>query len=150
MLITSRRPKLPKFAAWPVTTQRMESAAADTSHLVGAKVHYSDYKVNWLVSQPVVRSRPYQLLEVNFTRQWEPEGEWTVRVRAVPAEHAPRIRKLVEMDVLPRLQRWLVAINIPAPNSTRPVLSFVAFYNELNDELLYDEAEGWPNQARSG
>lgn len=139
MLVTSHRPKLPKFAAWPVTTGRIERAAGDTSHLIGATVHYSDHNVNWLVSQPVVRTRPHQFLEINFTRQWNPDGAWAVWVRAIPAEHASRIRKLVDTEVLPRLQRWLQAVSIPAPNSTRPVLSFVASYSELNDELQCDE-----------
>jgi hypothetical protein len=139
MLVTSPRPKLPKFAAWPVTTGRLEGAAADSRHLVGAVVHYSDYNVHWLVSQPVVCTRPHRVIEVEFTRQRNPEGVWTVWVRAVPAEHAPRIRSLVELEALPRLRNWLQTVSVPAPNSTRPVLRFVVSYSEADEELQYDE-----------
>lgn len=140
MLTTAPRPKLPKFAAWPVTTNRLGQAIEGTGRAAAATVRYSDYNVTWFVSNPVSRQRPYRILEVSFTRQGAPEGEWSIRVRPVPAERATRVRALVNDEVLSRLRRWLERTPEPAANSTLPMISFVCAYNELEDTLEYDEA----------
>lgn len=139
MLVTSRRPKLPKFAAWPVTTGRLNNFAGDMSFLDGAEVYYSDYNVTWFVSHPQVRARPYGVLEIRFGRSWNPEGEWNVTVRAIPAERAPRVRALVNEELLPRMRQWLQATETPPPGSTRQRPAFLVFYGESDDRLHYEE-----------
>lgn len=139
MIETESKPKLPKFAAWPVGRQRLAGVAEGMAHLDGARVRFSDYIVTRFVSDPKHRSQPYPLVSLEFTRQWNPDGEWTFRVYPIPSERAPRIRALVNEQLLPRLRKWLEEHDEPAPNATRPRLRFASYYNEHEDHLQYDE-----------
>jgi hypothetical protein len=140
MLRTESRPKLPKFAAWPTTTARLIRTTEGTGRAASATLHYSDYNVTWIVSNPASRLRPNKIVEVRFTKQWVPEGEWSIRVNPVPAERATRVRALVEEEMLSRLRLWLERTPEPAATATFPTLTFVCSYNEPEDVLEYDEA----------
>ncbi len=108
------------------------------ARLEDAKVTFTDYIVTRFVSHPEHRKQPYPLLELNFTRQWVPEGEWRFRVWPIPSDRARRIRALVNEQLLPRMRLWLESHDEPAPNATRPILYFVSYYNEGEDRIEYE------------
>jgi hypothetical protein len=139
MLTTALKPKLPKFAAWPMGKVRLEEALAEFDHLNGAEVTFRDYIVTRFVSDPKHRQQPYPVLEVEFTRQWNPDGQWRFHVWAVPYGCAPRIRELVTAELLPRLRTWFQNHHEPEPNATRPRLSFISHYNEGRGCIEYDD-----------
>jgi hypothetical protein len=139
MLKTVSKPRLPKFAAWPLGKGVLEDAAAGLDHLQDAEVMFHDYIVTRFVSDPKHRQQPYPLLTAEFTRLWKPEGEWRFGVWAVPFDCAPLVRKLVSAELLPRLRAWLEGHTQLDPHSTRPRLSFVAHFNEGEGHIEYDD-----------
>src|SRR5437764_302622 len=126
MFATVSKPKLPKFAAWPLGRERLAAAMAGMELLQHAKLTFTDYIVTRFVSDPKHRQQPYPLVEVYFTRQWKPEGEWEFRVWPIPYDCTSRVRALVNEELLSHLRGWLQKQHEPGPNATRATLSFVA------------------------
>ena len=72
MIETASKPRLPKFAAWPVGRERLARAVEGLPHLASATIRFSDYIVTRFISDPKHRGQPYPVLELEFARLRNP------------------------------------------------------------------------------
>lgn len=138
-MITTSHPKLPRFARWPIASAQLKECAELIVTTSPIEATFFDYKVHELASADAARRVVHTVLRVTFYRRRGQEGEWSFLVRPVPAAVAPRVRALVDQQVLPRLKAWLIRTPEPDRRSTRPMLAFTCTFDETKDALAIDE-----------
>lgn len=107
--VTGPKPKLPRRFSWVVGVQRLSKRFAELPQFGNLRVWFSDHPVedNWRITmtKAVALNLPQQVFTVWYSARVEPC--WYFRVFPVESEKRARVRKLLETQAFPEVEKWM-------------------------------------------